>query len=204
VVSIAIALAYLYQWVNKLFIKQDNYIDTPKPQKTPIKKEVSKENSLKEQGDAYEHFIGKQFEEKGYLVIYNGFIRGFEDGGVDLVAISADAKILYLIQCKNWQKMTMQSHHLETLYHKLQIYNFDFLSLSIEEIKMHLSIPKEDKLIKEIILKIKEHKETLTIHQILYLSNEKVVSLEMGQYLSLSKNQVLKYKKMKIVVENMA
>jgi hypothetical protein len=69
---------------------------------------------------------------------------------------------------------------------------------------MHLSIPKEDKLIKEIILKIKEHKQTLTIHQILYISNEKVVSLEMGQYLSFSKNQVLNYKNMKIVVENMA
>ena len=104
VVFIAIALAYLYEWVNKLFIKQDNYIDTPKPKKLPIKKELSKENSLKEQGDAYERFIGKQFEEKGYLVIYNGFICGFDDGGVDLVAISADAKILYLIQCKNWQK----------------------------------------------------------------------------------------------------
>jgi len=57
--------------------------------------------------------------------------------------------------------------------------------------------------VKEIILKIKEHKETLTIHQILYLSNEKVVSLEMGLHLRVSKNQVLKYKKMKIVVENM-
>jgi hypothetical protein len=49
--------------------------------KTPqsSKEKLSKQDPLKEKGDRYEKYIGGEFEKKGDLVIYNGYIRGYND-----------------------------------------------------------------------------------------------------------------------------
>ena len=105
------------------------------------KKYTNKKNNLKNKGDEYERYIGKNFEKKGGLVIYNGLIKGYEDKGVDLIYIND--KEIHLIQCKNWTKKILTKNHLEKIYEKLQNYDFDFLNLSPYEIKENLQISKE-------------------------------------------------------------
>jgi len=51
-------------------------------------------------GNDYESFIGRYFEEKEYIVKYNGFENGMEDNSIDLIAINKQE--ILLIQCKNW------------------------------------------------------------------------------------------------------
>jgi len=70
-------------------------------EKRDIEKDISTDNK-KALGDAYEAHVGKLFEEKGYLVKYQGFEKGKKDGGIDLIAIKNDE--LIFIQCKHWKK----------------------------------------------------------------------------------------------------
>ena len=70
-------------------------------QPLPIKKVVietenkpAEPDFFKQKGDKYEKFIGKKFEEKGDLVIYNGFINGYADQGVDIICISTTTKTI--------------------------------------------------------------------------------------------------------------
>ena len=80
------------------------------------------ENTLKAKGDRYEAAIGLAYENKGDLVIYNGFIKGMKDQGVDLVAISTRNKRIHLIQCKNWVNRQISSDTLQEIYNKLDQY----------------------------------------------------------------------------------
>lgn len=57
-------------------------------------------DSKKSAGDAYELFIGKHFENKDYIVKFNGIENGVKDNSIDLIAINKDE--ILLIQCKNW------------------------------------------------------------------------------------------------------
>lgn len=156
---------------------------------------------LQAKGDKYERHIGKRFEEKGDLVIYNGFIRGIEDGGVDLVAISPDAKTINLIQCKSWHTMTMELKHIKNIYLKLQNHDLDFLRLSIEYIQSHLDTKKDLASIRELITSANHSLDQYTIRKTLYIASEKVVSLEVGQHLTMIKPNIFRYEDMKIVVE---
>lgn len=158
-------------------------------------------NPLKAKGDEYERYIGKHFEDKGDLVIYNGFIRGFEDGGVDLVAISPDGKTLNLIQCKNWNYRTIEVEHIQRIYQKLVNHNFDFLNLPIEQIKTHLHTHKDEDTIRDIITHARQNKNHFTIRKTLYIASEKVVDLEIGKHLTMLQPDIFRYEDMKIVVE---
>ena len=66
--------------------------EKPTHKPTPKTKTV-KPDPFKEKGDLYEKFIGQAFEKKGELVIYNGFIYGYDDKGVDIISISLKTKI---------------------------------------------------------------------------------------------------------------
>ena len=57
-------------------------------------------DNKKQKGNSYEAFVGKYFEDKNYIVKYNGFENGMEDNSIDLIAINRNEIIL--IQCKNW------------------------------------------------------------------------------------------------------
>ncbi len=52
-------------------------------------------------GKEFEKFIGKKFEEKGYIVKYNGIEQGKKDFSIDIIAIKGNQ--LILTQCKNWK-----------------------------------------------------------------------------------------------------
>ena len=77
---------------------------------------------LKAKGDRYEAAIGLAYETKGDLVIYNGFIKGMKDEGVDIVAISTKQKRIHLIQCKNWVNRQISPENLDDIYTKLDQY----------------------------------------------------------------------------------
>lgn len=159
---------------------------------------------LKMKGDEYERHIGKRFEEKKDLVIYNGFIRGYEDGGVDLVAIPPDSNTINLIQCKHWSKKTIELFHIEQIYSKLNNHNFDFLDLSESQINAHLSVAKEKTAINNILSTVRMNQKMLTIRKTLYISSDHVVDLEIGKHLTMIKPNIFRYEDMKIVVEKIS
>lgn len=98
VVVIAFGMAYLN---GKLKRKVNRSVRNRKQRE---KKELYEKYSLEKKtlGDAYESYVGKRYEDRGYIVKYNGFEKGVEDGGIDLIAIKPDE--IVFIQCKNWSK----------------------------------------------------------------------------------------------------
>jgi len=158
-------------------------------------------NPLKAKGDVYERYIGKRFEEKGELVVYNGFIRGYEDGGVDIAIISTDAKTINLVQCKHWSLKAMELEHIQTIYEKLTIHNFDFLHLKANRINEHLAIKIQEELIENLLSMSRNNKKNLQIRKTLYISSDKVVNLEIGKHLTMIQPNIFRYRDMKIVVE---
>lgn len=196
--------------------KHDLHADESKQTKDAVKKSVDnlerernkrytkkppKTDHLKEKGDEYERFIGAEFEKKGDLVIYNGFIKGYEDKGVDLVSISEDSKTINLIQCKNWTKMRMSLSHLEDVYSKLNNYNFDCLSFPSYQVDEHRKRPSKNDNTYAILLKAKTELSELTIRKTLFIASEKVVDLEVGPYLTMMTPTIFRYKDMKIVMK---
>ena len=152
----------------------------------------------KEIGDRYEKFIGAKFEEKSGLVIYNGFIRGYEDKGVDIIYISDLKNEINLIQCKNWTKKEMKLEHIKDIYLKIAKYDFDFMELSLLEIQKYLQNYKTIEEIKKILKNIDI--DLANIRKTLYISSDKVIDLEIGKYLHMIKENIFRYKDMKIVL----
>lgn len=83
------------EWFNNQNFKAKNNNLKPK------KKFYYGENWKKKKGDDYEFYIKKFYENEGYKVFPNGYIKGFKDGGIDLIAHKEKETIL--IQCKNWK-----------------------------------------------------------------------------------------------------
>ena len=73
---------------------------------TPSKAQKQSYRNMKRQnikkGKEYEKFIGRMFEEKGYIVKYNGIEAGKKDSSIDLIAIKGQQIIF--TQCKNWKE----------------------------------------------------------------------------------------------------
>jgi restriction system protein len=95
------------------------HIDTSKLNKNEntkediIDAEIIKENKKKKnfyqlqkewakKGKEYEKFIGKHYENLGYIVKFNGIENGKKDNSIDLIAIKQNE--LIFIQCKNWKE----------------------------------------------------------------------------------------------------
>ena len=144
---ISAVIVYLnFQEEKEQIRKKDRFNEPQHPAKN------EKADPLKEMGDAYEKEIGKAFECKGDFVIYNGLIRRFYDGGVDLIVISPNSQSINFVQCKNWQNMQMEYHHINSVYDKLNEYLFNInisgvLSIYFfkysKEIQKNLSYKKE-------------------------------------------------------------
>ena len=170
-------------------------------QPLPIKKVVieSENDFFKQKGDKYEKFVGKKFEEKGDLVIYNGFINGYADQGVDIICISIATKTIHLIQCKNWTTMRMTLAHLQAVYQKLEDYNFDCFNLSVEAINNHQTAYAGN--VRLTLVNTQHNFAKFTVRKTLYLASEKVVDLEIGRYLTMMSPTIFKYKELKIVMK---
>lgn len=59
-------------------------------------------------GGAYERQVGERYERAGFVVEYRGIKRGKRDGGIDLVCVRRDRKVL--VQCKCWGAAAEISH----------------------------------------------------------------------------------------------
>jgi len=190
-------------------IKTDNShttYSTPKlgPNTKVAKNYIEKNNDpLKKKGDQYEKLIGVNFEEKGNIVIYNGFIQGYEDEGVDIIAVSPIIKSINLIQCKNWTRKSMGPNHIIDIYEKLNKFDFGCCMAKIEDstILGHLQFNDVDKdlLIKQLG-EVRTNYDGYIVRKTLYISSEKVVNLEVGKYLKMMKKNIFRYKDMKIVL----
>lgn len=170
-------------------------------QQNRYKQTHKKEESFtKKFGDDYEKYIGKKFEDKGDVVIYNGFLKGYEDMGVDIIAISEQAKTIDLIQCKNWVRKEMVLDDIKNIHHKLSVYNFDFFDLSSYDINAHLTKTHNEVFVKNLLSRIQYNPKSYKIRKILYASSDKVIDLEIGKFLIYIKPNIFRYEDMKIVI----
>lgn len=198
---ISAVIVYLnFQEEKEQIRKKDRFNEPQHPAKN------EKADPLKEMGDAYEKEIGKAFECKGDFVIYNGLIRGFADGGVDLIVISPNSQSINFVQCKNWQNMQMEYHHINSVYDKLNEYLFNInisgvLSIYFfkysKEIQKNLSYKKE---YNEIANIFKSAYKYSNIRKTLYISTDKVLDPDINQYIKMIKPNIFRYKDMKIVI----
>ncbi len=163
-------------------------------------KQQEEKSFTKKLGDEYEKYIGRKFEDKGDIVIYNGFIKGYEDKGVDIITISQKAKTINLIQCKNWRKKPMILDDVESIFYKLDEYKLDFFNINIEDINKHLVKKQDGKIIQNLFSTIKFDQKSYHIRKVLYASSDRVVDLEIGKYLKMIKPDIFRYEDMKIVI----
>jgi len=152
---------------------------------------------LKNRGDGYELHIGRKFEIKGDLVIYNGFIRGYEDQGVDVIVISKSSRSLHLIQCKHWQRFEFTRDHLYRIYQKLDSFDRDYQYIEPNEINYYLGIKRENGEIRSGIEDSLSYPQT---RKTLYLSSSHVVQKDVWEALEQIKDNIYRFKDMKIVV----
>jgi hypothetical protein len=160
---------------------------------------LRRKDPLKAKGDSYEKFIGKQFEEKGDLVIYYGFIKGYEDKGVDVIVISQENKTVNLVQCKNWERKVFKVDDIEKVYSKLNNYRPDFRILEPDDINYYLDNPRDA----ETIFTLLEYGISYKFRKTLYIANDKVIDLRIGEHLTMMTPTIFKYKDLKIVVRGM-
>jgi hypothetical protein len=179
-------------------VDSDNFYQSPE-QRESSNEALRSQDPLKAKGDSYEKFIGKQFEKKGDLVIYYGFIKGFEDKGVDVIVISSKAKTVNLVQCKNWEHRLLTIEDIEKIHSKLDNYMPDFRIIEPEDINYYLDKPRD----KKTIFTLLEYGISYKFRKTLYITSEKVVDLAIGKHLTMMAPNIFRYKDMKIVVKGM-
>ena len=181
----------------KTKVKQKKTAQEIQNRKDEKETSIQNEGYLKQKGDAYERYIGKQFEAKGDVVIYNGLMRGYEDDGVDIISISMQTKSIHLAQCKNWTKKPMLLSDIENIYEKLNRFDLSRISKSENAVSKHLQtkLPTE-----EIKQALKVNKKAFTIRKTLYASSDKVIDLNIGEKLTMIQTNIFRYEDMKIVI----
>ncbi len=187
---------------------QDNRAES-KPQNTNTKPTNNRDrpNDIYTQmGDTYEKYIGKRLEEKDEIVVYNGFIKGYEDKGIDLLSISRTSPTINLVQCKNWKRKELVLNDIVQIYEKLNIHynDLDLYYLTSLEIYNHTQLQNINLLdIDDTMNNLRNNIESFTIRKTLYISSDKVVNMEIGQHLTMIDQNIFRYKDMKIVVATM-
>ncbi len=153
------------------------------------------ERYLKDRGEKYERFIGKEYESRDDLVIYNGLIKGNQDRGVDIISISLLNQNIKIIQCKNWTKRRLQLEDITKIYNKLQNYTIDFYFIDSDIINSHLHTLKAPSTIEETITQIDDFKLT----KILHLTSIKTIDLHIKEIESITPNS-FRYRDMEIII----
>lgn len=117
---------YVQSWVSK---DEYNSLDENTRNQLALDRYIeSRKKSKWAIGRDYEMFIGHEYEQKGYKVIYTGITDRLEDKGRDLIA-HKDNEIL-IIQCKNWSKYKeIHENHICQLFGTTVQYNIENNSL---------------------------------------------------------------------------
>ncbi|GBR72818.1 hypothetical protein NO1_0282 [Candidatus Termititenax aidoneus] len=63
---------------------------------------ITKRKSRWAIGRDYEMFVGYEYANNGWTVLYHGILKGFEDFGRDLIATKGNTT--HIVQCKYWSK----------------------------------------------------------------------------------------------------
>jgi hypothetical protein len=86
------------------------------------------------------------------LVIYNGFIKGYNDQGVDIIVISPKTKSVNLVQCKNWKTKLFTLDQIQNIYSNLEQYNIGhYMDMECDDINYYLEKPQDNKTILTIL-----------------------------------------------------
>ena len=104
-----------YEYVRKLEEKEKKY--KKKYEEKIDKKQRQREfyQRNKKNGENLEVRTGKKYEERGYVVTYNGLRNGLKDEGIDLLCVSE--KEIILIQCKNYTNTKSIDHKMVKKFH---------------------------------------------------------------------------------------
>jgi len=100
-----------------LWLSEGEYKTLPSKQKFQLALERywKRKKTRFEVGRDYERYIGWTYERDGYLVYYQGIIKGFDDLGRDLIATKG--REVTVVQCKYWSKdKTIHEKHIFQLY----------------------------------------------------------------------------------------
>ena len=200
--AIAIVLSYFFLKANDTkkegeLTKNSKTISQTETTKRQESFQQPENDALKQRGDGYELYIGRKFELKGDLVIYNGLIRGYEDQGVDIIVLSSSTLSVNLIQCKHWKKREFTKGQLAKIYDNLNNFSPDYQSISPENIEYYLSNKRNKAYIQRAV---QEGKSYSTIHKTLYLSSNLVIQSDVWPLLEVIKKNIYRYKSMKVVV----
>lgn len=81
-------------------------------------------------GRDYERYVGYTYENRGFLVHYQGIVEGLEDLGRDLIATKG--RDVEIVQCKYWAKhKTIHEKHVNQLFGTVTAYRIDHPSQNV-------------------------------------------------------------------------
>ncbi|MFK5976019.1 MAG: hypothetical protein QM493_05890 [Sulfurovum sp.] len=190
------SLLFLSDGIEYKILKDPQIISNLSKSKQKFKfQRYQEDKHLKDRGEKYERFIGKEYESRDDLVIYNGLIKGNQDRGVDIISISLLNQNIKIIQCKNWIKRRLKLEDITKIYNKLQNYTIDFYFIDSDIINSHLHTLKAPSTIEEIITHIDDFKLT----KILHFTSIKTIDLHIKEIESITPNS-FRYKDMEIVI----
>lgn len=101
-------------------------------------KKLIEENKAK--GNEYEAKSGRFFEDKGYVVDYNGILNDKKDGGIDLIC-KKDNEIKLLVQCKNYSEEKSINHEMIKVFHSNATKYMDSNELDRSKIELKYIVP---------------------------------------------------------------
>ena len=153
-------------------------------------------NKWKEIGDNYENHIGQRYKDNEYLVIYNGYIRGWEDRGIDLIAISLSKPVRHIIQCKNYDKTTLDIELADKILKNLKFHHNDYLRLKPAEINYYLDDELKGTELIEHVVRSSEYNAKL----ILYIPYFRVISNPLKKRLKMITSNRYYYGELLIVI----
>lgn len=101
----------------KNWLSPDEYNALPSADKWQLALEryQKRKKSNWQVGIEYERYIGYLYEQKGYIVHYNGALEGLADMGRDIIAVKGERCVV--IQCKRWaREKLIHENHIFQLY----------------------------------------------------------------------------------------
>jgi len=188
-------LAILFYFFSIYLLKRKAK-DKPKSKTTLLSQK--EKDFLKAKGDLYEKFIGQYFEKKSELVIYNGFIYGYADKGVDLISICSSKRTINLIQCKDWSSKKMFLEDIEKIYKKLSLFDVKYITKDSRAIKKYLKIKKNLPIIEKILA---QDKSKFKVKKLLYMSAFEVIDENAHTKITKIKSNIFTYKDMQIIIK---
>lgn len=111
-----------------------------------LRKKVKKERykklleDNKNKGTEYEKKSGKSYEDKGFVVDYNGIVNDKKDGGIDLICKKND-EVQILVQCKNYREEKSINHEMIKVFHSNATKYMDLNNLDRRKIELKYIVP---------------------------------------------------------------